>query len=166
MKGMRKLLVFLGVFSLLMACKSAPRQAALPAVPDEVKEPTFTITSITILQADLINTRFKLNIRIDNPNSFPITLSSFRYQLYGKGNLWAEGAEKNLKVVPAQGFAETAITAEMNFMGMKRRLLDDIIAMREVHYRIAGSMELETGIPKIPGFRINFDYTGNSTVSQ
>jgi LEA14-like dessication related protein len=166
---MRKLLFFLGVFSLLTACKSAPHQggAPPPAAPDiEVKEPSITITSITILQADLINTRFKLSLKINNPNTFPITLSSFRYELYGDGNLWTNGVEKNLAVVPAQGFAETNITVDMNFIGMKRRLLDDIIAMREVHYRIAGSMELGTDIPGLPDFRINLDYSGISSVLQ
>ena len=174
MKNMRKSTVLLGGFAffLLMARTSAPHQGGNPppaapeAGPIEVQEPTFAITSITILQADLINTRFKLNLRIDNPNTFPITLSSFRYELYGGGNLWIDGVEKNLAVVPAEGFAEASINCEMNFIGMKRRLLDDIVAMREVHYRVIGSMELETGIPGLPGFRINFDYSGNSAVIQ
>jgi len=163
---MRKLPVFLGVFFLLTTCKSAPHQsgALSPAAPDSVREPTCIITSITILQADLINTRFKLSLRINNPNTFPITLSSFRYELYGDGHFWASGVEKNLAVVPAAGFTETSINFEMNFIGMKRRLLDDIIAMRRVHYRIVGSMELETAIPSLPGFRLNFDYSGNSSV--
>jgi LEA14-like dessication related protein len=165
---MRKLLVFLGVFFLLTACKSAPQRGSLPAAPDsfEVKEPAVTITSIKILQADLINTRFKLSLKIDNPNTFPITLSSLRYELYGDGRFWADGVEKNLAVVPAEGFTETSLEFEMNFIGMKRRLLDDIIAMREVHYRITGSMELETGIPGLPGFRINLDFSGISLVLQ
>ena len=166
---MRKPLVFLGVLFLLTACKSAPqgeKPPPAPEVPAEVKEPTFTITEIKILQADLINTRFKLNLRIDNPNTFPITLTSFRYELHGDGRFWTDGAEKNLAVVPAKGFAETSINAEMNFIGMKRRLLDDIIAMREVRYRVTGSMELETGIPGLPGFNINFNYSGISAVIQ
>jgi len=166
---MRKLLILLSVFSLLTACKSAPQKEAPPAPPSgpiAVKEPAITITSIKILQADLINTRFKLSLRIDNPNTFPITLSSFRYELYGDGKFWADGVEKNLAVVPAKGFAETSLDFEMNFIGMKRRLLDDIIALREVHYRIAGSMELEMGIPGLPGFHLNLDYSGISSVIQ
>jgi len=169
-RDMRKLPVFWGLFFLFVACKSAPPQggAVPPAAeaPLEVREPTFTITSIKILQADLINTRFKLSLRIDNPNAFPITLASFRYELYGDGRFWADGVVENLAVVPAKGFAETDFEFEMNFIGMKRRLFDDIVAMRDVRYRIAGSMELKTDIPGFPGFRINFDYSGNSAVLQ
>jgi len=157
----------------MMACKSPPPQVEEPPPPPaapepvpELKEPRFTITAIKILQADLINTRLKLTIKIDNPNSIPITLSSFHYELYGDGKFWTDGTVKDLAVVPAQGFAETSFEIEMNFIGMKRRLLDDIIAMREVRYRITGSMELGTDIPALPGFRLNFDYSGDSAVFQ
>ena len=173
---MRRSLVFWGVFLLLTACKSSPYQDNPPAAPEfarepearpiEVKEPTFTIISITILQADLINTRLKLSLRIDNPNPFPITLSSFRYELYGDGNFWTDGIVPNLAVVPGQGHTEASFDFEMNFIGMKRRLFDDIVAMREVRYRVTGSMELGTDIPGLPGSRINFDYSGNSAVLQ
>jgi LEA14-like dessication related protein len=161
---MRKLLVFLGVFLLLAACKSAPRGGEPQDM--EVKEPTFTITSITVLQADLINTRFKLSMRIDNPNAFPITLSSLHYELYGDGRFWNDGDEKNLAVVPAKSSAEASFDFEMNFIGMKRRLFDDIVAMRDVRYRIIGSMEMGTGIPKLPDFHVNFDFSGISEVIQ
>ena len=170
-EDMRKLLIVGCVFFLLIACKSSPQggkppPAAPEPVPTEVLEPAFTITEIKIVQADLINTRLKLSLKIDNPNTFPITLSSFRYELYGDGNFWADGVVKDLAVVPAQGYAEPGLEFEMNFIGMKRRLLDDIIAMREVRYRVTGSMELETEIPALPGFHINFDYSGKSAVIQ
>jgi LEA14-like dessication related protein len=176
---MWKLPLWFGIFVLLTACKSSPHQSGTevqqpesppaatevePIEPIEVKEPTFTITSITIIQADLINTRLKLSLKIDNPNTFPITLVSFRYELYGDGSFWTSGREKDLAIVPARGSSETGFEFEMNFIGMKRRLLDDIIAMKEVHYRIAGDMELETDISQIPGFRLKFDFSGKSPV--
>jgi len=172
---MRKSLIILGIFFLLTACTSTPHQDAEPLPPEpppqaapepvpEVKEPTITISSIKILQADLINTRLKLSMRIDNPNTFPITLSSFRYELYGDGSFWTDGMEKDLAVVPADSFAETNFNIDMNFIGMKRRLLDDIIAMREVRYRMIGNMGLGTDMPSLPGFRMDFDFSGNSEV--
>jgi LEA14-like dessication related protein len=133
-------------------------------------EPKFTITSITILQADLINTRMKLSLKIDNPNIFPISLTSFKYELYGDGNFWTGGIEKELAVVQAQSSSETEFIFEMNFINMKRRLLDDIIAMRYVHYRIVGTMEVGALAPvekyELPGIRINFDYSGDSAVKK
>jgi LEA14-like dessication related protein len=165
---MGKHLLFLSVLFLLVTCKSPPPPHAphveMEDVPQQIVTPEFIITSITILQADLINTRLKLNFKIVNPNTVPLTLSSFRYELYGDGTFWANSMEKNLAVIPAKSSSETSVGLEMNFINMKRQLLNDIIAMREVRYRVVGDVELETDDPKIPGFRINFDYSGNSPV--
>ena len=171
---MRKYLVFLAVLLLLTACKSPPRQsdekplepAEKTAEPDikQIEAPEFTIASITIVQADLINTRLKLTLNIDNPNVVPITLSTFRYELYGNGRFWASGTIKDFSVIPAQSSSEVSFEFEMNFINMRRQLLDDVIALRQVHYRVAGSVDVETDVSWIPGFRMNFDYSGNSAV--
>jgi LEA14-like dessication related protein len=157
---MRKCLFFFGVLLLVVTCKSPPPPAE--DTPQRIVEPELTITSITILQADLVNTRLKLGLKIDNPNTVPLTFSTFRYELYGDGIFWANGMEKNLAVIPAESSVETNIGLEMNFINMKRQLLDDIIAMREVSYRIVGSVDLDA--PEIPSFRIDFDFSGNSSV--
>jgi len=168
---MRKYLAFLAVLLLLTACKSSPHQGkekspenAVALDIKQIEEPEFTITSITILQADLINTRLKLTLEIDNPNAVPITLSSFRYELYGNNRFWASGIEEKLVDVPAQGLSEAEFEIEMNFINMRRQLLDDIIALREVRYRVTGSVDIETGLSRFPPFRMNFDYSGNSAV--
>jgi LEA14-like dessication related protein len=129
-----------------------------------IREPEFTITAIAILQAELINTRFRVNLRIDNPNVFPVDLSSFGYELYGEGRFWAEGKETGVLHIPAQGSAETKLFLMMNFINMKRSLLDEVIAMRQVRYRFAGEAEIGTGVSWLPQFRMGFDHTGNSAV--
>ena len=129
-----------------------------------IREPEFSIRSIAILQAELINTRFAVTLRIDNPNPFPVTLSSFKYELYGHGMYWAEGREQDILVIPAKNSAETKLFLMMNFINMKRKLLDEIIAMREVSYRFTGSAEVETGISWLPRFSMKFDKKGLSEV--
>ena len=129
-----------------------------------IREPEFTITSIAILQAELINTRFKVSLRIDNPNPFPVDLSSLDYELYGEGRFWADGREQDVLHIPAQGSAETKLFLTMNFIDMKRHLLDEIIAMRLVRYRFTGEAEVGTGISWLPEFHMGFDHSGNSTV--
>jgi LEA14-like dessication related protein len=166
-----KALVFLGICCALTACKSTPPQDE-PVPPEivppplRIVEPEFTITSIEVLQADLINTRMKLSLKIDNPNIFPISLSSFKYEMYGDGNFWTGGIVKDLATVPAQSSEETEFNLEMNFINMKRRLLDDIIAMRHVHYRIVGTMEMRAEKHEIPGIHVKFDYSGDSVVKK
>jgi LEA14-like dessication related protein len=129
-----------------------------------IMEPEFIISSIKILQADIVNTRAEMNLIIKNPNVFPIHLLSFSYELYGDGNFWASGTEKDLQVITAKNRLETIINFEMNFIGMKRQLLDDIIAMRRVRYRVVGKTEVGTDMPWLPGFSMIFDKSGDSAV--
>jgi LEA14-like dessication related protein len=139
-------------------------EAAATASFPRIREPEFTITAIAIMQAELINTRFRVSLRIDNPNFFPVDLSSFGYELYGAGRFWADGKEEDILHIPARGSAETRLFLIMNFINMKRSLLDEVIALRQVRYRFTGEAEVGTGVSWLPRFRMDFDHTGDSAV--
>jgi LEA14-like dessication related protein len=134
------------------------------AVFPRIREPVFSIASIAVSQAELINTRFRVSLRIDNPNLFPVTLSAFKYELYGDGLYWAGGQEKNLLLIPGMGSAETKLFLSMNFINMRRHLLDEIIALRNVKYRFTGDVEVCIDIPWLPCFKMKFDHSGYSEV--
>jgi LEA14-like dessication related protein len=129
-----------------------------------IREPEFTITAIAIMQAELINTRFRVSLRIDNPNIFPVDLSSFGYELYGAGRFWADGREDDVLHIPARGSAETRLFLMMNFINMQRSLLDEVIALRQVRYRFTGEAEVGTGVSWLPRFHMGFDHSGDSAV--
>jgi LEA14-like dessication related protein len=144
--------------------KPLPAEISAATAFPRVREPEFTITSIAILQAELINTRFAVNLRIDNPNAFPLSLSSFEYELYGEGRFWAGGREENIMIIPAKGSEETKLFLLMNFINMERRLLDEVIAMSLVRYRFHGKTEIGTGFSWLSRFRVDFDLSGSSEV--
>jgi LEA14-like dessication related protein len=129
-----------------------------------IREPRFSITAIAVQRAELINTRFKVTLRIENPNAFPVELASFRYELYGGGRFWAEGEETGVLHIPAGSAAETELFLIMNFINMRRELLDQIIALRQVNYRFTGEAVVSTGIEYLPQFRMNFERSGYSEV--
>jgi LEA14-like dessication related protein len=131
---------------------------------DRIREPVFTITSIAVLQAELVNTRFRVSLRIDNPNFFPVDLSSFGYELYGEGRFWAGGEERDVLHIPARGSGERMLFLLMNFINMKRSLLDEVIAMNMVRYRFRGEVEVGTGVEYLPRFDMVFDHSGLSEV--
>jgi LEA14-like dessication related protein len=141
-----------------------PARVRADAVFPRIQEPEFTITAIAIMQAELINTRFRVSLRIDNPNGFPLALSSLGYELYGEGRFWADGEEREVLAIPALGSRETSLFLMMNFINMKRQLLDDVIAMRLVRYRFTGEVEVGTGVSWLPSFHMGFDRSGNSVV--
>ena len=129
-----------------------------------VQPPVFNITAIAILKAELVNTRFRVGLKIDNPNPFPVELSAFGYELYGNGRLWADGIEKNILKVNAKSSLRGNLFLIMNFTNMKRDILDQIIYLEDVNYRFAGDAMVGTGVEYLPIFKTRFDLSGYSPV--
>ncbi|GHU98143.1 hypothetical protein FACS189483_05780 [Spirochaetia bacterium] len=129
-----------------------------------IREPDFTITAITVKKAELINVRLKVDLRVDNPNYFPVELSALSYELYGDDRFWANGRESNLLTIPSGGSAETELTLVMNFIDMPRGLLDQIVTMRHLRYRFTGEALVGTGVDYLPQFRLRFERAGDSEV--
>jgi len=171
---MNKYFILILAVLLLSACKSPP--AVVQSVEEkvqesvaeiiEVKEPAFEIISIAIIQADLVNTLFEAVLKIDNPNKFPVELSSMKYELFGNGMLWAEGAEKDIFHVDALSTLETKFLFSMNFIDMNRKLLDDVITMRQIQYHFKGTALMRAIIPSAQVFTVNYDCSGLSEVKQ
>jgi LEA14-like dessication related protein len=135
-----------------------------PAIFPRVREPDFAIAMIEIVQAELINTRLKVSIQVDNPNHFPVELTSFDYELYGDGRFWAKGEETEVLMIPAKDSAGIDLFLTMNFTNMRRNVLDQVIKMTEVRYRFKGNAGVETGSEYLPRFVMDFEHEGHSAV--
>jgi LEA14-like dessication related protein len=140
---------------------SAAAQAEFP----RIQPPNFIITGVRIIRAELINTRFLVMLRIENPNFFPLELSEFTYELYGNGRFWAAGTEQSLGRVSAQGVLETELSLMMNFINMNRQILDQVTNLRQVAYRFTGEAAVGTGLDLLPHFRFSFNRSGNTDVA-
>jgi hypothetical protein len=93
-----------------------------------------------------------------------VTLSSFNYELYGNGLLWADGTERNVLQIPERSSAGTSLFLVMNFTNMRRDLLDRVIRLQNVNYRFTGNARVTTGVDYLPFFNAGFDLSGYSAV--
>jgi LEA14-like dessication related protein len=134
------------------------------AVFPGVRAPEFTITSIAILKAELVNTRFRVGLKIENPNPYPVDLSAFSYVLYGNGLRWADGTERDIIKVAGKSALTGNLYLIMNFIEMPRELLDQIIRLEDVNYRFTGEAVVITGLDYLPQFKSGFDMSGYSVV--
>jgi len=159
---MKKFLFFLLIPMLIPACKSPPRIAGNSVI--DVLEPEFEIVSISIIKGDLINTEFEAVLKIGNPNEFPVELSTIKYELHGNRMFWADGIENDIVRVPAKTSGETKFHFSMNFINMNRRLLDDVIAMRQVQYNFKGNAVVRASTARAPSFTMDFNCSGLSEV--
>ena len=139
-------------------------EVSCPAGFPGLRAPKFSISAIAILKAELINTRFRVRLKIENPNPFPIELISLSYQLYGEGRFWAEGSERNRIKVDGKSILEGDVTLVMNFIDMERGLLDQIINLVDVNYRFSGDAQVHTGLEYLPMFGTSFNLSGYSEV--
>ena len=130
----------------------------------EVLEPVFSVIAIAILRDELINTRFRVSLQIENPNPFSVELAALSFRLYGNGRLWADGTERNIIGVDGESTHQSDLFLTMNFIDMDRRLLDQVISLEDVHYRFTGNAEVTVGIEDFTAVRTSFDLSGNSQV--
>ncbi|HKL86216.1 MAG TPA: LEA type 2 family protein [Treponemataceae bacterium] len=129
-----------------------------------VNKPLFRIRSIKIHRAELINTSMKVSLEIENPNEFPLELASLTYEIFGENRYWAEGLQKGSFQINAYDKIVVIAQISMNFIDMKRELLDQFIEMQDVGYRFKGHVQVLTGIRYLPEFIMKFDEQGRTEV--
>ncbi len=129
-----------------------------------IREPRVSIKSIKILRSVLINTTLKLTLSLENPNGFPVEFRSLAYKLYGEGRPWADGKAEAAVLVGGQTELDTEILITMNFIDMKRELLDMVNQLKTVSYRLKGETLIGTGMEFLPEFRMDFDERGSTEV--
>jgi LEA14-like dessication related protein len=129
-----------------------------------IREPKFTVTTIVVNQVELINVRLRVGLRIDNPNKFPLKLSSLTYAFYGDDHFWANGTDPAARHIPAEGSTQTQILMMMNFIDMNRKLLEDILTTKRIYYHFTGEAAVFTTIEYLPHFSMDFELSGNSVV--
>jgi len=150
---------FLLTVFLLLSCISQPKII-------EIINPEFEIVSIVILQADIVVTEVETTLKVTNPNDFAIELSSLTYELFGNGAAWAAGKVNRSLHISPQSSGETKFKFEMNFVNMSRRLLDDVIAMRRINYRLKGQAQVQPAALNSTVFNVDYDCSGVSEVKR
>lgn len=131
-----------------------------------VMAPVLEILSIRIIKDELINTRLRVDLAIRNPNAFALSFATLDYRLYGEGRYWADGSEPQPFDVPAGGAGSASLFLTMNFTDMSRSLLDQVINLATVNYRLAGAARVDTGLEFLPRFVLPFDLSGRAIVTR
>ncbi|MFA6505304.1 MAG: LEA type 2 family protein [Treponemataceae bacterium] len=129
-----------------------------------IRPPVFSIQSIKIKKSELINTKFEVVLRVENPNVVPLSLTSMEYELFGEQRLWTDGETKEPIPVAANGTVEKKLKLIMNFINMKRELLDQVIKLEIVDYRFKGNAKIATDLPEFPEFVMPYDLEGTTSV--
>ncbi len=109
------------------------------------RDPEVRLVRVELVKARLVQQKFRLHFRVDNPNDDSLTVRSLHYRLYLDGWLLSEGESDGWFTVEANGHASLVIPARTNLWEHLRDLNKRLKHPHEpIPYRLEG--ELETGL--------------------
>ncbi|MBS1136863.1 MAG: Water Stress and Hypersensitive response domain protein [Proteobacteria bacterium] len=133
--------------------------AALTTQPPEV-----TLAGIDIVEMGLLEQRFAMKLRLQNPNDAGITITGLSFQVEVNGQTFAKGVSGQSVTVPRFGEAVLAVDAVSNLASVLRQISELSKGGREgVDYRIHGRLATgnfgsvpfeskgELRLPRLPG---------------
>jgi LEA14-like dessication related protein len=112
---------------------------------DDLQDPVVRLLKVDVVKAKLLEQKFVLRFRIDNPNDLSLPVRFLRYQIKLNGVPLAEGESDRDFTVPAKGHQNFSIPVRTNLW----RHLKQIVNMLEdpnepIPYQLQG--EVKTGL--------------------
>ena len=129
-----------GVIALSSACSGLPLQP---------KTPEISLAGIQITKLALNEQRFRVRLRIQNPNDFALPIHALDYVLRLNDQDFAKGASTHPIPVPALGESEL----ELDVGGRLQNALPQLVALgtgSSLKYSLSGNVALSDFLFKLP----------------
>jgi LEA14-like dessication related protein len=122
--------------------------ASCSTLGSKLEPPTFDLTGVQMTSGDMFSQRFKLHVKIQNPNDIEVPVESIEYTLFLMGDRFGEGVTEYPFVLPARGEAEFDMMLTTNFVSALGRLVSRMGGgkLENVEYEITGKLHLEKGL--------------------
>ena len=148
---------------MLLVCAWLALLAACSTLPSNLVAPTIEVVAVQVTSADMFAQRFKLRIRVVNPNDLELPVRGLDYEVLMMGDAFAEGVSNESFLLPARGEAEFDMMVTTNFVSSFGRLLSRVSGgkLENVDYEIVGHVMLDKGmVRKVPfNHRGTVDFT-------
>lgn len=143
---MRKFIILIYV---VMASGCAALQSA-------IESPQVTLNNLQVLDMTLLEQRYAVTLRVQNPNPVPLPITGMNFQLDINDSELGRGVSNRAVTVPAYGEALVEINLTSNLM----RIFSQIRGLesskaQSLRYRLSGGLSISDRMGKLP-----FDYRG------
>jgi len=119
----------------------------------DLEAPQVELGGVQMMSADMFAQRFKLRVKVHNPNDVELPVKGIDYTVIMMGDSFAEGVTTERFVLPAKGEAEFDMLVTTNFVSSFGRLLSRVGGgkLENIDYEIAGKVLVDKGmLRKIP----------------
>ncbi len=119
----------------------------------KLESPKVSILGVQTLTTDMFAQKFKVRLKVENPNDLELKVTGLEYQILLMGDSFAEGNSTDRFLLPAKGEAEFDMNVTTNFVSSLGRLISRVGGgkLENVDYEIVGTVYVDKGmIKKIP----------------
>lgn len=143
---MRKLFTLI-LFVVLSGCA---------ALQSAIETPHVTLNNLQVLDITLLEQRYAVTLRVQNPNPIPIPITGMNFQLDINDMELGSGVTNKAITVPAYGDALVGINLVSNLMRVFNQLRGlENNKNQSLRYRLSGGLSISSRMGKLP-----FDYRG------
>ncbi len=146
-KIIRKLILPLLAVALFAGCAGTGRISERPYI---------TLSNINLLNLGVFEQRYRIMIRVQNPNDVVIPIKGMSYQLFINEQNFARGVSNESVIIPEFGEEVVEIVATSDLTSILRQLQELMSGgINKVSYRMTGKVKLANRIRRLP-----FEYKG------
>lgn len=117
--------------------------AACAGLPDSVEAPRVTVANVVPSEIGLLEQRFRLTLRIQNPNNVSLPLEGVSFEVELNGKPFATGVSNRSLTIPALGEASMEVDAVSNITGILQQFAEmQRGGSSALRYRVKGKAHL------------------------
>lgn len=121
--------------ALLSACSSLSQLVEAPKV---------SLANVSLLQANLLEQRYRLTLRVQNPNAVAIPISGINYAVKLAGVDFASGLTPNSFNIPANGEDLVTVDVSTNLIDSARQIFNVLRSRPEnIDYQLSGDVKVD-----------------------
>ncbi|MDX5333167.1 MAG: LEA type 2 family protein [Gammaproteobacteria bacterium] len=120
-------------------------------LPSGTEPPRVHLVGLQLTQVDVFEQRYRLKLRIQNPNDFALNIRGLDFRVEVNGEQFAEGVSSQTLAVPGFGEALTEVEVSSSLWSLARQFRDRTGAPEGIAYRLHGRVSLE-GVALPVGF--------------
>jgi LEA14-like dessication related protein len=109
----------------------------------KLETPHLEVVGIEIVDAQLMQQRFNVRMRVQNPNDRELPIRGLDYRMQLAGEEFGEGVSNKAFTVPALGEAEFEMTVTTNLASSLLKILPKVQNGQPLEYRLDGKVSTD-----------------------